>query len=324
METQSQNLSGPASAWDDHWRKSSDESSFTGNADTHPVLVGAWASFFSKYSHHSDDLRFIDIATGGGIVVRCAYDTFGDNMPSVSAVDISGHAIGQLTKRFPGVEGVVADAAAIPLSSCSFDLVTSQFGVEYAGISAVYEAARLVSDGGQLALILHCRPGGIYAECSSSLKAIDRLRQSKFIPLATDMFKAGFAAFKGADSHRYKRATHKFRAAYRVTEQLVSKYGPGVASGMVARLRNDTEQVRQRLPSYDLNDVMTWLGQFNEELLAYRGRMKSMTEAAIDQPRLEGIAAKLSASGFSVTEMKPLIDETDLNQLAWWLVAQRN
>jgi hypothetical protein len=55
----------------------------------------------------------------------------------------------------------------------------------------------------------------------------------------------GFATFKGADSHRYKRATHKFRAAYRVTEQLVSKYGAGVASGMVVRLGNDTEQIRR-------------------------------------------------------------------------------
>jgi ubiquinone/menaquinone biosynthesis C-methylase UbiE len=324
MKKRLQNYDGPAQAWDDHWRKSPDESSFTGNADTHPVLVSTWRNLFSLYGERASDIHFIDIATGGGIVVRCANDVFGNNLPSTSALDISDHAIDRLTERFPGVEGVVADAAAIPLDSCSFDLVTSQFGIEYAGISAVYEAARLVSDGGHLALILHCRPGGIYAECSSSLKAIDRLRQSKFIPLATDMFKAGFATFKGEDSHRYKRATHKFRAAYRVTDQLVSKYGAGVASGMIARLGNDTEQIRQRLPNYDLNDVLTWLGQFNEELLAYRGRMKSMTKAAIDQPRLEGIAAKLSASGFSITEMKPLIDETDQNQLAWWLLAQRN
>jgi len=81
--------------------------------------------------------------------------------------------------------------------------------------------------------------------------------------------------------------------------------------------------MHQRLPNYDLNDVMTWLGQFNEELLAYRGRMKSMTEAAVDQHRLEGIVAELTASDFSITELKPLIDETDRNQLAWWLVAQR-
>lgn len=324
MKKRSQNQSGPASAWDDHWRKSSDESSFTGNAATHPVLVAAWANLFSKYCHRTSDFRFIDIATGGGIVVRCAHDAFGDNMPSASALDISAHAIDRLVERYPKVEGVVADAAAIPLDSCSFDLVTSQFGVEYAGVPALYEASRLVSVGGQLAFVLHCRPGGIYAECSGSLAAIDRLRQTRFIPLATDMFRAGFATFKGADSHRYKRATHKFRAAYRVTEQLVSKYGAGVASGMVVRLGNDTEQIRQRLPNHDLNDVMTWLGQFDEELLAYRGRMKSMTEAAIDQHRLEGIAAELSASGFSITEMKPLMDETDNSQLAWWLVAQRN
>jgi len=240
MKKQPQNQSGPASAWDDHWSKSSDESSFTGNADTHPVLIRTWANFFSKIRQRASDFRYIDIATGGGIVIRCAVDAFADNMPATSALDISSHAIDQLIERYPEVEGVIADAASIPLDSYSFDLVTSQFGIEYAGISAIVEAARLVADDGHIALILHCRPGGIYAECSSSLKAIDRLRQSRFIPLATDMFKAGFAALKGADSHRYKRATHKFHAAHRVTEQLVSKYGAGVASGMIVRLRNDT------------------------------------------------------------------------------------
>ena len=137
------------------------------------------------------------------------------------------------------------------------------------------------------------------------------------------MFKAGFATLKGANAHRFERATHKFRAASRVTEQLISKYGAGVASGIVVRLRNDTEQIRQRLPNHDLNDVMNWLGHLNDELLAYRGRMKSMTQAAIDRNTLEKIAANLSESGFSITAMKPLVDEANSNQLAWWLVARR-
>ena len=324
MKKQSPNHNGPASAWDDHWQKSSDESSFTGNAETHPVLISTWANFFSKYRQNTSDFRYIDIATGGGIVIRCAVDAFADNMPATSALDISSHAIDQLLERYPEVEGVVADAASIPLDSCSFDLVSSQFGIEYAGIAAVYEAARLVAVGGQLAFVLHCRPGEIYAECSNSLAAIDRLRRSKFIPLASDMFKAGFASLKGASAHRYERATHKFRAAARVTEQLTSKYGAGVASGLIIRLRNDAEQIRQRLPNHDLNDVMNWLGHINDELLAYRGRMKSMTQAAIDQNTLEKISANLSESGFSITEMKPLVDEANSDQLAWWLVARRN
>lgn len=324
MKKRSQSYSGPARAWDDHWRKSSDESSFTGNADSHPVLVRTWMNFFSKYYQRGNDFRYVDIATGGGIVIRCAHDAFSGNLPSTSALDISGHAIDEITDRFPEVVGVVADAAAIPLDSYSFDLVTSQFGVEYAGVAAVYEAARLVSVGGQLAFVLHCRPGRIYEECSNSLKAIDRLRQSKFIPLAINMFKAGFAAFKSADAHRYERATHKYRAAFRVTDQLITKYGAGVASGIVLRLKNDTERIRQRLQNYDLDELIIWLSQLDEELLAYRSRMKSMTQAAIDRSTVEEIGTKLSKFGFSIAEIKPLIDDTDNNQLAWCLVAHRN
>ena len=311
--------------WDKFWQESSAEASFIGATGTHSVFTQYWMEFFSALEPISGKSLCIDIASGSGIVIQCAQTQFGDRMPLYSGLDISAAAINRLATRFPNVTGIVADAASIPLDSYSFELVTSNFGVEYAGLEGILEAARIVGVGGHLALVLHCRPGTIYDECSTSLQVIDRLRQVRLFPLARAMFKAGFAASRGAEYRSYERATRKFRPAYRLLEQSMLKHGEGVASGLVFRLRNDIEQINQGLQDYDSGDVLVWLDRLSDELLSYRSRMKSMTNVAITRKTLEQIGQGLSESGFSITDITPLYDQADIKtQLAWSLQARRD
>ncbi len=205
----------------------------------------------------------------------------------------------------------------------SFDLVTSQFGVEYAGLEGILEAARLVGVGGDLVLVLHCRPGAIYGECSISLQVVDRLRQARFLPLAKAMFKAGFAAFHDAERRPYERAVRKFKPAFRSLEQMLLKHGEGVASGFLLRLRNDIGQIDRRLRHYDPREVLHWIERLNDELMSYRHRMKSTTDAAIKRKTLEQIGVRLTELGFSLIETVPLGAETGNTQLAWSLRARR-
>jgi len=309
--------------WDKFWDESSAEASFVGASGAHPVLLEYWSELFSGLGHISSESRCIDIASGSGTVVQCAQQYFSDNPPLYCGLDISTAAIKELTRRLPSVTGIVADAASIPLDPYTFDLVTSQFGVEYAGLDGIFEAARLVRVGGELVLILHCRPGAIYGECSVSLQVVDRLRQARFFPLAKAMFKAGFAAFHGAERRPYERAVRKFKPAFRSLEQMLLKYGDGVASGLPLRLRNDIGQIDQRLRHYDPREVLHWVERLDDELMSYRLRMKSMTDAAIKRKTLEQIGVRLTELGFSLIETLPLGAATGNTQLGWSLRARR-
>lgn len=310
--------------WEEFWRESSAEASLIGTSGTHPLFVQYWTTLFSKLGLTAGKSHCIDIASGSGIVIRCARDHFGEAMPLFSGLDSSATAIDQLTTRYPEIQGIVSDAASIPLDSHSFELATSQFGVEYAGIQGILETARLVAVGGNLALVLHCRPGAIYAECSTSLQAVDRVRQARFFPLARTMFESGFAAFRSGERRPYERAVRKFKPAFRTLEQVMTKHGEDVASGFVLRLHSDIEQMNQRLQNYDPKELLDWLAQLDAELLAYRGRMKSMTDAAISAKALEQIESKLSDAGFSIAESRPFYDQAEETQLAWVLQARRD
>ncbi len=287
------------------------------------MLIEFWSQIFGRLGKNPRQTRCLDIASGTGSVLQCAEEHLSNETTLLCGLDSSAQAIQQLKHRLPNVAGIVANASSIPIESQSVDLVTSQFGVEYAGFEGILEAARVVREGGALVFLLHCRPGAIYSECSSSVEVIDRLQQARFFPLARAMFKAGFAFFQGGERYPYERAAHKFRSSFRLLDRLLSKYGQGVASGFVLRLRDDVARISQRLQHHDRKEVFEWIERLNDEMLSYRLRMKSMAGAAVDRKTLERIQRELSELGFSSTEAKALSPQDGAGQLAWSLEAHR-
>ena len=232
-------------------------------------------------------------------------------------------AIKNVERRFPGTVGIVADARAIPLDNGQFNLVTSQFGVEYAGLEAINEAARLVSSGGQLALMLHIEGGIVHDECSASLAAIKKLQASHFVPYAIELFETGFAAVRGADRSPYEAAGTQLAPAIQAAEAIMAEYGEGVAGDTIARLYADVGHIHSDMPKYDPDEVLEWLRTMDHELSAYAERMSSMINAAVAAAPFEQICKELESSGFTLVNAAPLIPTAESPALAWILVATR-
>lgn len=310
-------------SWDAFWHGSGDSGAFAGGGVSHPVISRFWNNFFLSVKEAYDAPTLIDIATGNGALVEQALTVLGNETGAYTCVDVSAAAIDNVKRRFPGVTGIVADAASIPLGDNEFDIVSSQFGVEYAGAAAFGEAARLVAPGGQLALMLHVEGGSIHKECADSLAAIERLQQSDFVPLSIDFFKAGFAAVRGADRAPYDAAGAKLAPAIETAEAIMAEYGEDVAGETIARLYGDVGRIHGNMPNYDPDEVLCWLGTMDAELDAYKGRMTSMLNASVSHPAFDTLRADLIAAGLTPTTAAPLgANDGDL-PLAWVLVAKR-
>jgi len=254
-------------------------------------------------------------------VVERALAAFGKQQTEFTCLDMSAAAIANIRDRFPTVNGIISDARSMPLDAGSFDIVTSQFGVEYAGLEAIDEATRLVATGGRLGLLLHSEAGSIQLECKASLEAIDRLKACRFIPSAIELFRAGFAAVKGADRTAYEAAAKRLAPAVKALEEIMQEYGQDVAGDTIARLYSDVGQIHQEMQHYEPGEVLDWLGRMDQELNAYAGRMSSMTDSAIDSQTFKHICDGLSDHGFNLERAAPLrVPEHDL-PLAWVLVA---
>lgn len=312
-----------AESWDTYWQGTRDGAASTSGGVSHPVILAFWDAFFKAIRTQFDSPRIIDIACGNGALVERAKTAFDGELPDITCLDVSAGAIGNLEQRFPGVHGIVADARSIPLESGHFDVATSQFGVEYAGLEAVDEAARLVAPGGQLALLLHHHAGRILKECAANLDAIEKMQEAKFIPYSIRMFEAGFAACRGADRADYDAAAEKLMPAIRTMESIMMQHGKHVADDMIIRLYNDVDRIHREIQHYEPPEVLGWLRRMEGELPAYAGRMASMCNAALDAEVFEELCDNLRGQAHKILRGEPLaIPDHDL-PLAWVLVAAK-
>ena len=312
-----------AGSWETYWHGTGDVGAYSSGGVNHPAILAFWDDFFAGVKLKYDTPKIIDIASGNGAVIARALATFGDELPDFTCLDVSEAAITNIRDRFPQVHGIVTDACDIPLESGSFNIATSQFGVEYAGLTAINEVARLLASDGQLALLLHTQAGSIHRECMESLDATVRLQESRFIPYAIEMFDAGFKAVRGADRASYEAAGKQLAPAIGALEAIMKQYGQHVAGDTIARLYNDIAQIHQEIQHYEPADVLDWLGRMDGELDAYAGRMSSMSDSAIDNDTFEQICDGLRNRDYTIERAEPLIAPDQDLPLAWILIATK-
>lgn len=317
------NTSQTSDSWDTYWQGTGNIGAFTSGGVSHPAIRAFWSELFNDSKLRYKNPKILDIASGNGAVIECVLETF-DKIPNeITSLDISEAAIKNINSRFPKVKGIVSDASSIPKETGSFDIITSQYGVEYAGHDAIFEAARLLADNGLLALLMHCDSGSIHLECQQSLDAIVRTQKSCFIQLATAMFDAGFKSVRGADREIYDQAAKKLAPAINELEVIMRQYGANVAGDTISRLYNDVGQIHQRIQHYEPKDVLTWLNKMNEELDAYSQRMSSMIESAINGLKFKQITDHLESRGFSIETADKLFVPGNELPMAWVLIAKK-
>lgn len=318
------NDSQPMHGWDAYWKGTRDAEAYASGGVSHPIVASFWDNTLSELLGTRESSKILDIATGSGAVVERLTQQSDTQNCEVTCVDISDAAIDVVRRRFPNIVGIVADAKSIPLDSGQYDLVTSQFGIEYAGVAAIDEASRLLALDGSLILMMHIQPGVIFRECATALDAIRHTQKSGFVPLSLRFFEAGFAAVRGADRAPYDQAALQFNPAIQEIESVLSKHGEHVAGDTIAKLYSDVQQIHSRLQYYEPNDVLAWLRTMDNELSEYAERMASMCNAAIDNKSFDKMCENLRGQGFDIVTAEPLVATDDELPIAWILRAIRS
>ncbi|MDJ0710612.1 MAG: class I SAM-dependent methyltransferase [Woeseiaceae bacterium] len=306
--------------WDTFWNTSTAQASYCSDAGAHPVLGAHWRGKLTALPKLSSSSRHIDLATGNGIVIRYVRSLLGANAPRTWGLDLSAAAIDRLKRDYPDVIGVVADVGSTGLDGATFDLVTSQFGVEYAGLEGFVEAARLVRPGGTLAVVAHSRPGIIHDECATNIDVIERVRsEGIFRKTRTHFAIAGsYGRSVGAG-----RALKGYKQGRRQLRRLLQQFGAGAANGFLLQLNNDLERIGSRVSSYDSRELGAWLHKLDCESLDYLSRMNAMTRAALSRQDLGRVVLQLERSGMAIDEVEAIFDD-DVAQIGWSITARRH
>ena len=298
-------------AWSDYWQEGrADGEVFVDAAGRrHPALASYWQSVFETLP---DGIRVIDIASGAGSV-------FG-HLPAghahdLTAADLSAEALALLKKRTPGAQTIACSANAIPCPDQSFDLVASQFGVEYAGVDAFSEAARLVAPKGRLRILAHIEDGFIDAPNKAQLAAARLVAETGFIDRAVAIVTAVFEA----DEAAIARAERSFVPAARQLEAALQRCPEGVH----AHLYQGFRQLYERRSRYLLGDIIGWLEDMRGEVDKVQIRLSEMRRAAMSTHDVQSISGQFHDAGLDSITIERFVSPQHSLPLAWDIRAER-
>lgn len=146
-------------AWSRYWASGMPHSCVGTYGDRYGGAIGVyWREVFAE---GGGAMRVLDVATGNGALPRLLLDQRREPAVTCDAVDIAEVLPGWLEaaseaerRRLAFHSGV--DAASLPFPSGAFDLVVSQFGLEYTDLDrTVPELARVLVPGGRVAFAMH-------------------------------------------------------------------------------------------------------------------------------------------------------------------------
>ncbi|AKS43137.1 class I SAM-dependent methyltransferase [Wenzhouxiangella marina] len=154
------------SHWSDYWASGALTSlpqDFAGNYDGE--VEQFWRQCFSRLSGRSD-ARMLDVCTGNGPIALLAarWAEEAGQALSIMAVDAATPNPGALIRTARGIQDLLGridfiastPIEALPFDEAEFDLITSQYGIEYSDLSrSAPELARVLKPGGELAVVTH-------------------------------------------------------------------------------------------------------------------------------------------------------------------------
>ena len=272
------------------------------------ISVG-WREAFAALD---DGACVLDIATGKGAVL----ETGRRAIKPGRAANLTGL---DRANPPPGRHGAVfqsgaakfiggADAARLPLPDLSQDLVTSQFGVEYAGLqAAAAEAARVCR--GRILFLVHAADGAVVRQNSA---------QSEQIGWALDElgFTAALQKFFGARSTETAGQMDRILKAMRARAE--REENPNLISGLIGNAL-ELQTLADHTP---LPEISRMIAAMETRMRDHAARMDALARAAPAADALEAEGRRLQTAGFGDLVISPLTG-TSGEIAGRWISARR-
>ncbi len=270
-------------AWREYWSAGGGRDAVSTGA-AGEALDGVWRDRLTALDLAPE--RVADLACGIGATSRLLRAVVGDG-PLLVTCDVAETGARQAAANSNGAP-VAADGAALAFRDGAFDLVVSQFGLEYAGPDAFAEAGRVLIGTGAGLAVVHLKDGAIERECADNLTVLDTFFTSGLLETARAAVGSGRSYDLYADG-----CIHTVAGA--------ANARPGsAASQFAAATAPDIAKLAANPQAFERGEAMAYMDAQIAAISAYRARMASMVQAALNEigagAALQAFAAGRAAS----------------------------
>lgn len=321
-------------AWGNYWQQGALHSLPTSYAANYRGAVEEfWKSIADTLNR---DQRVLDIGTGNGSLPFLFHSLLAANCPRIDAIDLADQLAPAWHQALPSdshnkiLFHTKTQAEQLPFSDESFDLVCSQYGIEYSDLpAAMAEVARVLRAGGRLALIMHHADSRLAQVATEELKWSAWLSsESDFLQKAREIYPwlALVAAGRQAELLDNQDANNA-RAAFNhaqteMTEAIESSPVPDLLHEARDMVASHIDAILSGRATADQASQASLEWQ-QEALKSSAFRQRELITHALDEASFQALLDKLKALGFSIEHTQAL-SEKDSFLMGWSLIASRS
>lgn len=261
------------------------------NESTAREISEHWIGLFAGLPN---DSRILDVATGNGALpvhAAIAAERSGKHF-SLTGVDLAEIDPVRYVPSLPDsmrtatfMGGVAAED--LPFADDTFDVVVSQYGLEYADLDrALGEIERVLAGGGRLIWLAHTEDSSVFEQNRDQSRQVEYLLAANSPMDAMRQFVSNIQKQKGL-----QQRAEKLRSSLAKAEQYCRDHPP---ANVVREVCTTLAETAQRWQAFHARDLDKMLTDSRTRLIAHRQRINDLLAAVITPAREEIVRGRLA------------------------------
>ena len=314
-----------ANHWSEYWLQghlTSFGDSFKGNYDG--VLKDVWATQFESLT---EGFSVLDIATGNGAIPLLVRDYVSEGVQgNVKGVDLAKvqNTAEILKESTIGIE-LLSEVNCEQLSFDDevFDLVVSQFGIEYSDMNiSLGEALRVCKTNGHLCFVMHHHDSLVIRRNRNILNIISEIYRSNLLNILADLIEAMGEVRNPDDLSAIKKDAKCEELRKGLNAQVNILVNTDEQALKDSELMTYLASIFKGGLFWSLNKKREYLQFINQQLEELKQRLKELVGAAVDERKLALLLENISESNAKLLLVEALRND-DKQVLAWNLHIQK-
>mgnify|MGYP000111985515 FL=1 len=264
---------GTIDDWNQYWKENPDSKVlFTGD-DGKSILD--FEHFWSKNLPNETEMQsVIDIACGAGAL----FQIFGDKrFHRKVGLDCSVDALNSLKKNVPDAQVILNKASQLPKEKLiEFDLIVSQFGIEYLGAEAIKNMPTMMKEGSRFIALCHYKNGHIYSRYNREKEGMESLFEIHAFENALQI-----ADLIVTDPNVYENRAKQYLSHL---STLDNKWCAGSLHFV-----NGIKQLFLAYKHYEHSDILAWIKGFEQQLETIYRRVSAICDVALSTSDIKQI-----------------------------------
>ncbi|WP_258406090.1 class I SAM-dependent methyltransferase [Shewanella aegiceratis] len=313
--------------WDEYWQQghlTSFGDSFSGNYSG--VLETNWHQDFNALA---DNFKVLDLATGNGALPLLLNQHFkgANKKGEVIGVDLAqiNTNLDELALNEQVRLSLLShiDCSSLSFEDSSFDLVISQYGLEYSDLAlSIPEAIRVLKPGGRLSLVTHHSRSMIINRNRRILNVVSQHSITKvFETIEALILKMGTLT-NAEDVQRIKQDIECEQLRHQLNQE-ISTLAQSDEEGLKdSELLTYVASLFQQGLFWPLAKKQQYLAFARQQIETLRDRLGELVEASLDELALSAMLANLIELGANLSSINQIEDNAG-QVLGWKIVINK-